>query len=76
MNKAKLNMDVINKVIAFKMLDILRENSIIEDNKYASIERKRLQYGESISGNKKWRIKCYLWKENIVSIRGREHCTP
>ena len=24
------------------------ENSIIEDNKYASIERKRLQYGESI----------------------------
>lgn len=48
MNKAKLNMDVINKVIAFKMLDILRENSIIKDNKYASIERKRLQYGESI----------------------------
>ena len=48
MNKAKLNMDVINKVIAFKMLDILREFSIIEDNKYASIERKRLQYGESI----------------------------
>lgn len=48
MNKAKLNMDVINKVIAFKMLDILRENSIIEDNTYASIERKRLQYGESI----------------------------
>lgn len=48
MNKAKLNMDVINKVIAFKMLDILRENSIIEDNKYASRERKRLQYGESI----------------------------
>lgn len=41
-------MDVINKVIAFKMLDILRENSIIEDNKYVSIERKRLQYGESI----------------------------
>ena len=48
MNKAKLNMDVINKVIAFKMLDILRENSIIEDNNYASIERTRLQYGESI----------------------------
>lgn len=48
MNKAKLNMDVINKVIAFKMLDILRENSIIEDNKYASIERKKLRYGESI----------------------------
>ena len=48
MNKTELNMDVINRVIAFKMLDILRENSIIEDNKYASIERKRLQYGESI----------------------------
>ena len=48
MNKAKLNMDVINKVIAFKMLDILRANSIIDVNKYASIERKRLQYGESI----------------------------
>ena len=48
MNKAKLNMDVINKVIAFKMLDILRENSIIEDNKYASIELKKLQYAQRI----------------------------
>ena len=48
MDKTEVNMNVLNKVIAFKMLDILRENSIIEDNKYASIDRKRLQYGESI----------------------------
>lgn len=49
MNKAKLNMDVINKVIAFKMLDILRENGLIDEKKYIGIERKRFQYGESVA---------------------------
>lgn len=48
MNKAELNMNVLNKVIAFKMLEILRQSGAIDDSKYASIERKRTQYGESI----------------------------
>lgn len=31
MDKAELNMDVINKVIAFKMLEIAHENGLIDD---------------------------------------------
>ena len=49
MNKTELNMDVINKVIAFKMLEIAHENGLIDDKKYINIERKSLQYGESIA---------------------------
>jgi len=48
MNKIELNMDIINKVIAFKMLEIAHENGLIDDKKYINIERKRKQYGESI----------------------------
>ena len=53
MENVELNMAVINKVIAFKMLDILRNNGMIEDKKYATIERKKMQYGESILNSKK-----------------------
>ena len=53
MNKTELNMDVINKVIAFKMLEILRNNGIIDDSKYVNIKRKRKQYGESIKTQNK-----------------------
>ena len=49
MNKAELNMDIINKVIAFKMLEIAHENGLIDDKKYINIERKSLQYRESIA---------------------------
>lgn len=53
MDKTELNMDVLNKVIAFKMLEILRDNGIIDDSKYVNIERKRKQYGESIKTQNK-----------------------
>lgn len=53
MNKTELNVDVINKVIAFKMLEILRNNGIIDDSKYVNIKRKRKQYGESIKTQNK-----------------------
>lgn len=53
MNKTELNMDIINKVIAFKMLEIAHENGLIDDKKYINIERKSLQYGESIALQKK-----------------------
>lgn len=46
-------MNVLNKVIAFKMLEILRNNGIIDDSKYVNIERKRKQYGESIKTQNK-----------------------
>ena len=48
MSKTELNMNVLNEVIAFKMLEIMRDNGIIDDKKYINIERKRIQYGESI----------------------------
>lgn len=53
MDKAELNMDVLNKVIAFKMLEILRNNGIIDDSKYVNIERNSKQYGESIKTQNK-----------------------
>lgn len=46
--KIELNMNVLNEVIAFKMLEIMRDNGMIDDKKYINIERKRIQYGESI----------------------------
>lgn len=48
MSKTELNMNVLNEVIAFKMLEIMRDNGMIDDKKYINIERKRIQYGESI----------------------------
>lgn len=49
MNKAELNMNVLNKVIAYKMLEIAHENGLIDEKKYIGIERKRFQYGESVA---------------------------
>lgn len=46
--KTELNKNVLNEVIAFKMLEIMRDNGMIDDKKYINIERKRIQYGESI----------------------------
>ena len=48
MDKTGVNMNVLNKVIAFKLLRILRDNGFIEDGKYANIERKSIQYGERV----------------------------
>lgn len=46
-------MKVLNKVIAFKMLEIMRNNGMIDEKKYIGIERKRIQYGESILSKNK-----------------------
>lgn len=53
MSKTDLNMKVLNKVIAFKMLEIMRNNGMIDEKKYIGIERKRIQYGESILSKNK-----------------------
>ena len=53
MDKTEVNMNVLNKVIACKLLRILRDNGFIEDGKYANIERKSIQYGESIISQNK-----------------------
>lgn len=49
MNKVELNIEVLNKVIAFKMLEIAHESGLIDDKKYNIIERRRFKYGESIA---------------------------
>lgn len=47
-DKSKINMDVLNKIIAFKMLEIMRDNEMIDEREYAKIEKKRTLYGESV----------------------------
>lgn len=46
-DKSKINMEVLNKIIAFKMLEIMRDNEMIDERKYAKIEKKRTQFGKS-----------------------------
>ena len=47
-DKSKINMEVLNKIIAFKMLEIMRENDMITEYDYSKIEKKRNQFGESV----------------------------
>ena len=47
-DKSKINMEVLNKIIAFKMLEIMRDNEMIVELEYAKIEKKRIQFGESV----------------------------
>ncbi len=47
-DKSKINMEVLNKIIAFKMLEIMRDNEMIDEREYAKIEKKRTQFGESV----------------------------
>ena len=46
-DKSKINMEVFNKIIAFKILEIMRHNEMIDQREYAKIEKKRTQFGES-----------------------------
>lgn len=39
-DKSKINMEVLNKIIAFKMLEIMRENDMITEYDYSKIEKK------------------------------------
>ena len=47
-DKSKINMEVLNKIIAFKMLEIMRDNEMIDEREYAKIEKKCIQFGESV----------------------------
>lgn len=47
-DKSKIHMEILNKIIAFKMLEIMRDNEMIDEREYAKIERKRIQFGESV----------------------------
>lgn len=47
-DKSKINVEVFNKIIAFKMLEIMRDNEMIDEREYAKIEKKRTKFGESV----------------------------
>lgn len=47
-DKSKINMEILNKIIAFKMLEIMRDNEMIDEREYAKIEKKRAQFWESV----------------------------
>lgn len=47
-DKSKINLEVFNKIIAFKMLEIMRDNEMIDEREYAKIEKKRTKFGESV----------------------------
>lgn len=53
MDKTKLNMKVLNKVTAFKMLDILHSYGLIDNKKYNNILKKRIEYSEYVLKNNK-----------------------
>lgn len=53
LSKADLNMKLLNKVIAFKMLEIMRDKGMIDEKKYIGIERKRIQYAENVLSKNK-----------------------
>lgn len=50
---SQLNTDVFNTVIAFKMIEIMRDNGQIDECEYAKVERKRAQYKGTIINQKK-----------------------
>ena len=47
-DKSKINKEALNKIIAFKMLEIMRDNEMIDEREYAKIEKKRSQFEESV----------------------------
>ena len=43
-DSSQLNTDVFNTVIAFRMLEIMRNNGLIDESEYAKVEKKRARY--------------------------------
>ena len=48
MKNIELNQEVVSKVIAFKMLEILRDNNMLNLSKYKAVELQRIRYSENI----------------------------
>lgn len=45
-DKSKINMEVLNKIIAFKMLEIMRDNEMIDELEYTKIEKSVFSLGK------------------------------
>lgn len=58
-DKSEINMEVLNKIIAFKMLEIMRDHEMIDEREYAKIEKKRTQFGENVVKQNPTLTGCY-----------------
>ena len=52
-DSSQLNTDVFNTVIAFRMLEIMRNNGLIDESEYAKVEKKRACYKGNVINKRK-----------------------
>ena len=52
-DSAQLNTDAFNTVIAFRMLEIMRNNGLIDESEYAKVEKKRARYKGNVIDKRK-----------------------
>ena len=52
-DSSQLNTDVLNTVIAFRMLEIMRNNGLIDESEYAKVEKKRVRYKGNVIDKRK-----------------------
>lgn len=52
-DSSQLNTEVFNTVIAFRMLEIMRNNGLIDESEYAKVEKKRARYKGNVIDKRK-----------------------
>ena len=52
-DSSQLNTDVFNTVIACRMLEIMRNNGLIDESEYAKVEKKRARYKGNVIDKRK-----------------------
>ena len=52
-DSSQLNTDVFNTVIVFRMLEIMRNNGLIDESEYAKVEKKRARYKGNVIDKRK-----------------------
>ena len=52
-DSSQLNTDVFNTVIAFRMLEIMRNNGLSDESEYAKVEKKRARYKGNVIDKRK-----------------------
>ena len=52
-DSSQLNTDVFNTVIAFRMLEIMRNNGLIDESEYSKVDKKRARYRGNVIDKRK-----------------------
>ena len=52
-DSSQLNTAAFNTVIAFRMLEIMRNNGLIDESEYANVEKKRARYKGNVIDKRK-----------------------